>query len=88
MPDPSRQLTLQSSDLPALDRQVLEHSRHWLLTGISLRCTACGAGQTASEANHVFVHQSHCPRAVGRDHPWHELACILHWVPSQNLVLV
>lgn len=78
--------TQWSKNLSALDRQVLEHSQHWLLTGIYLRCTACGAGQAASECNRLFVHEFSCSRAASRHHPWHELACILHWVPSQNLI--
>ena len=77
-----------TADLPALDRQVLEHSQYWLLSGIYMCCTACGVGQKASEGNQRFVHDSSCPRFTGRHYPWHDLACILHWVPSQNAVKV
>ena len=88
MTEQSVQPTPCSTNLSALDRQVLDHSQHWLLTGIYLRCTACGAGQAASEGNRMFVHELSCPRAAGRHRPWHELACILHEVPGRNLVLV
>ncbi len=74
--------------LPTLDQHVLEHSRQWLLTGIYLRCTACGAGQKASEGNLPFVHDLNCSRSGIGHHPWHNLACILHWVPGQNSVAV
>lgn len=85
MTERSLQTTLPAAEMTALDRQVLEHSGQWLLTGIYLRCTTCGAGQTASEGNQLFVHESSCPHAAGRRHPWHELSCILHGVPSLNL---
>ena len=74
--------------IPALDRQILAHSRRWLLSGMYLRCTACGTEQKASESNRPFVHDITCMRFTVRDYPWHELACILHWVPSQNAVEV
>lgn len=74
--------------LSTLDQHVLEHSRHWLLTGIYLRCTACGAGQKASEGNLPFVHDLNCSRAGTCHHPWHNLAYILHWVPGQYSVAV
>ncbi|EXF96621.1 hypothetical protein HK44_016030 [Pseudomonas fluorescens HK44] len=71
------QSAAQSRALPALDRQVLEHSRRWVLSGIYLRCTICGAGQAASESNRPFVHDSGCACTSVRDYPWHDLACIL-----------
>lgn len=33
-----------------LDDRVLEHSRYWHMAGLYLRCSACGMGQKASEA--------------------------------------
>lgn len=74
--------------MPALDRQILEHSRRWILSGMYLRCTACGIGQTASEGNRPFSHDISCVRFSARDYPWQELACILHWVPDQNAMEV
>lgn len=88
MRDLSQHSTAHSPDLPALDRQVLEYSRHWVLSRMYMCCTACGVGQKASEGNQRFVHDSSCPRFTGRHHPWQDLACILHWVPSENAVAV
>lgn len=74
--------------IPALDGQLLEHFQRWVLRGMYLRCTACGIEQKASEGNRPFSHDISCVRFSVRDHPWHELACILHWVPDHNAVEV
>lgn len=77
-----------TAGLQTLDYQVLEHSHRWQLVGIYLRCTACGAGQKASDGNMPFVHEITCFHAARHHYPWQDLACILHWVPSQNIVAV
>ena len=45
MTEQSPKPTQQNAELPGLDRQVLEHSRHWLLTGIYLRCPPASPGR-------------------------------------------
>ncbi|PWK32185.1 hypothetical protein C7534_12190 [Pseudomonas sp. OV226] len=74
--------------LTGLDNQVLKFSRHWYLSGVYLRCTSCGSGQKASEANLPFPHESSCLRADPQHYPWHDLARILHWVPSEDVVYI
>ena len=71
-----------------LDIQVLKFSRHWHLSGVYLRCTTCGSGQKASDANLPFLHENSCLRADLQHYPWHDLACILHWVPSEDVVYI
>ncbi|PSS56316.1 hypothetical protein C6382_14600 [Pseudomonas sp. BBP2017] len=71
-----------------LDNQLLMFARHWYLSGAYLRCTSCNTGQKASEANLAFLHENTCRRADSQHYPWHELACILHWVPSEDVVYI
>lgn len=71
-----------------LDSQVLKFSRHWHLSGVYLRCMVCGNGQKASDANLPFIHEDSCRRADPQHYPWHDLACILQWVPSEDVVYI
>lgn len=82
----TEQSTALTADLPALDKQMLEHSQHWVLSGMHMYCIDCKIGQKASEGNQLFVHDSCCLRFAEKHYPWQDLACILHWVPSQNVV--
>lgn len=86
--DLSKHSTAPSPDLPALDRQMLKHAQHWRLDGIYFGCTACGGKQAASLGDQLFVHDIDCLRCGFIDYPWHELACILHWVPSEDVVYI
>lgn len=71
-----------------LDNQLSMFSRRWYLSGAYLRCTTCNAGQKASDANLQFLHGNTCLRVDPQHCPWHDLACILHWVPSENVVYI
>lgn len=82
-------ITEPSPETPrALDNLVLTFSRHWHLHGVYLRCTSCGAGQKASEAHVLFVHEGTCVNADSLHYPWQVLGDILHWMPSDNVIYI
>ena len=71
-----------------LDNQVLEFFRQWHLSGVYLRFTTFGSGQKASDANLPFLHKDSCLRADSQHFPWRDLACILQWIPSEDVVYI
>lgn len=71
-----------------LDGKVLAFTRNWHLNGVYLRCTSCGSGQKASDADLLFVHENDCSRFANLDYPWRELSMILQWVPSEDVVYI
>ena len=56
--------------------------------GSILRCTSCGAGQKASEAHVLFVHEGTCVNADSLHYPRRVLGDILHWMPSDNVIYI
>ena len=69
-----------------LDRQILAYSRHWILVGIFLRCTTCGASQKASDSANPFSHRAECiANHSGHDFPWRQLLATLSQLPVDRL---
>jgi hypothetical protein len=69
-----------------LDRQILAYSRHWILVGIFLRCTTCGASQKASDSAQPFLHLAECKaKHLGHDFPWRQLLATLSQLPVDRL---
>jgi hypothetical protein len=65
-----------------LDRQILAYSRQWLLVGIFLRCTTCGASQKASDSANSFRHRQECEmKSAEHEYPWRQLLAILSLCP-------